>query len=221
MLKGTIIIRTSDFINTIKHPKYTYTYQTIYIHNLNNNFLFQFQIPTHFLIGSSIVKSKSIPINFFVTSTSKVSNLCGSQYLFNCNTISLYFGTINISKMSTIKNNNGEISSAVDSPKDQLNNGVEQNIIVTTDSEVKNCEISESVSSVQSDKLLKKPLLNELIRNVQTQHGNALTVDEENIVIIRGCPSPEHIPFELDGVFIEPFYNIDEDKVRVRAIFFF
>lgn len=116
--------------------------------------------------------------------------------------------------MSTISNNNGEAPTLVSSNNvDQLNEERNETIVIS-ECEVKNNIITESVSSVQSDKLPEKQhILNKLIRNVQTQHGNALTVDEENIVIISRCPSPDRIPYEFDGVFIEPFHDIDEDKV--------
>lgn len=64
------------------------------------------------------------------------------------------------------------------------------------------------------------------VRNVQTQHGDYRTVDEENIVVIRNCPSPvptravkvdgddgdqTDLATELDAeqvVWIEPFSQV-------------
>lgn len=63
--------------------------------------------------------------------------------------------------------------------------------------------------------------LSAVSRNVQTQHGNNTTVDEENIVMIRGCPSPEQLPFEFDGVFIEPFAGADEDQASYYYSFIY
>lgn len=57
------------------------------------------------------------------------------------------------------------------------------------------------------------------VRNVQTQHGDYRTVDEENIVVLplSRCDSPEPPPQEIDEtVWIEPF--AEENQVSVNPI---
>lgn len=106
---------------------------------------------------------------------------------------------------------------ADDSEKLDTNNSAVISVEPVCSGETKECA-TETVD-LKSD-----PDNNELSavrRNVQTQHGNNTTVDEENIVMIRGCPSPEQLPFEFDGVFIEPFCGIDEDEVSYIYYSFF
>lgn len=66
------------------------------------------------------------------------------------------------------------------------------------------------------------------VRNVLTQHGDYRTVDEENIVVLRNCVSPDPVTTSTEGqeedvevpetVWIEPFANdLDSDE---QVIFF-
>ncbi|XP_065081537.1 uncharacterized protein LOC135704046 isoform X2 [Ochlerotatus camptorhynchus] len=58
-------------------------------------------------------------------------------------------------------------------------------------------------------------------RNVNTQHGDYRSVDEENIVVLRVCHSPEPKPVLVDGkeqpfIWIEEFvWPGDENEVGV------
>ena len=75
------------------------------------------------------------------------------------------------------------------------------------------CEISsnttgipESVTECQEPSVDK----NRAVRNVQTQHGDYRTVDEENIVVLplARCHSPEpevDETVQVEAVIIEPF----------------
>lgn len=54
------------------------------------------------------------------------------------------------------------------------------------------------------------------VRNVQTQHGDFRTVDEENIVVLRNCPSP--LPVAASTSLLDDDGNeIDKDAADVEA----
>lgn len=84
---------------------------------------------------------------------------------------------------------------------------------------IQNTKMSSSSKDIASgdDKMVVElDILSKTVRNVQTQHGDFRSVDEENIVLVKKCIWTEGQATDDDGVAIVPIS--DEEKPEEQVV---